>query len=75
MGRPLKTTPKERMDRLLSTKVASSGSVIRRRKDKILRYMDIDYIKSECEKRSFHLAIIGEYLVIFCFPGPITVYW
>lgn len=71
MGRPMKYTVPERLDRLFSSKKAKEGDVIKRLRHQLLKYIPLEDLKNEVEKRDFHLAIVGEYVIITCFPGEI----
>lgn len=73
MGRPLRYTVQERIDKLFSLKIARDGGVIKRLKHHVLRYIPLDDLKAEVQKRDYHLAIIGDYIVIFCFPGALML--
>lgn len=74
MPRRITTTAKARLDKLLTAKTVSSGGIIRRKKDHILRYMTVNDVADEIRSRGFRVAIIGEYVVIFCSPSPLVLF-
>lgn len=73
MGRPKKYTVQQRLDKLFALKKVATGDVIKRHRHPLLTYIPIADLEAEVKKRHFHLAIVGDYVLIMCFPGPISL--
>lgn len=52
---------------------AKDGGVIRRQRRHVEKHASLDMVEKECRKRSWHLLLVGDQVVVICGRGSIEL--
>jgi hypothetical protein len=61
------------VEQIFSTKAARNGGPVRRKVASVLRYASVEVLLDAARKRGFHVILTGEYFVILCNSGSISI--